>query len=238
MSSPITNQTTNKAGLCPHGLPPAACPICSQMMAGGGKMRDKAITKPKPAGEWSWLKCYAAGLSMKAQQTREQNAKTAFEKQIEFAHKLSQNIQNISDRIKALNEQIQNIMPNFISKPVNFVINTIISPILNIIMQIPKLIEKFAQFQKFITNVLLQASEKLGAILGDIKNFINRNFTEKIKKRAKKIFLFFISDTEDENYKNDETLAVFKSRELKKFQTQIKKLFKIRGKNANKHIKN
>ena len=37
MSTPIISQTTNKAGLCPHGLPPAACPICSGGGMGGAK---------------------------------------------------------------------------------------------------------------------------------------------------------------------------------------------------------
>ncbi len=239
MSTPILNQTTNKAGLCPHGLPPAACPICSQKMAGGaGKMRDNTVSKPKPSNEWSWLKCYAVGLRMKAQEAREQNAKTAFERQIEFAHKLSKNIQNIADKIRNTLSQIQNTLPNIISKPIGIVINIIISPLINILMQIPKIIEKFAQIQKNISEFLIQITEKLTAIFGDIKNFLNRKLSEKLKKITKNFFLFFMPDIEDENYKNDDILAVFKSRELKKYLLQIPKLIKRRDKDANRSIKN
>ena len=76
---------------------------------------------------------------------------------------------------------------------------------------------------QFLQNLISQAAEKLVNILGEIKNFINSKIKENIKKITKNIFSFFISNTEDENYKNDETLAVFKSRELKKF---IVKIFK------------
>ena len=238
MSTPILNQTTNKAGLCPHGLPPAACPICSQKMAGGaGKMRNNTVSRPKPSNEWSWLKCYAVGLRMRAQEARELNAKTAFERQIEFAHKLSKNIQIIADKIKNTLTQIQNTMPNFISKPLSIAINAILLPALNILNQIPKVIEKLAQYQKTFSEFILQITEKLNAIYGDIKNFLYRKLSEKLKKITKKFFLFFMTDIEDENYKNDDTLAVFKSRELKKYLIQIPKLIKRREKNVNRSIK-
>lgn len=42
-----------------------------------------------------------------------------------------------------------------------------------------------------------------------------------------------MSNIDDENYQNDDTLAVFKSRELKKFLAKIIKTSKKRNKNAN-----
>ena len=70
MSSPIATQGNNRAGMCPHGLPPAACPICSGGGMGGTKMRDTAATKPMRSTEWSFMKCYAAGLAIKAREAR------------------------------------------------------------------------------------------------------------------------------------------------------------------------
>ncbi len=69
MSSPIAAQSNNRAGLCPHGLPPAACPICSGGGGmGGAKMKNSPpVSKPAHSGEWSFMKCYAAGLAMRAQ---------------------------------------------------------------------------------------------------------------------------------------------------------------------------
>lgn len=234
MSSPISTQTSNRAGLCPHGLPPAACPICSGGMAsgGGGRMKDAPATKPMNSGEWSWIKCYAAGLAIKAQEARIENSKTAFEKQIEFAKELNKSIQNLSDRIKMSVINFQNSLPNSLSNFVAAVSKVIIMPVLNIIAQIPKIIEKLAQFQQNLGYMLLQAGEKLTALLGDIKNFLNKKLFEDTKKLAKKIFMFFVSNTEDENYQNDDTLAVFKSRELRKFIVKILKRDKKRDKNA------
>ncbi len=100
------------------------------------------------------------------------------------------------------------------------------------VSQIPKIIEKFAQFQQRIADFIQQAGEKLAAILGDIKNFIDRKIIENVKKRAKKFFLFFMSNIEDENYRNDDTLAVFKAREMKKFIVKIFTKVKKRNKDA------
>lgn len=235
MSSPISTQSQNRAGLCPHGLPPAACPICSGGMAAGGsnRMKDAPVTKPMNSGQWSWIKCYAAGLAMRAQEARIENAKTVFEKQIEFAKELNKSIQNLSDRIKMSVINFQTSLPNSLANIVAAASKVIIMPILNIIAQIPKIIEKLAQFQQNLGYMLLQAGEKLTALIGDIKNFLNKKLFEDTKKLAKKIFMFFVSNTEDENYQNDDTLAVFKSRELRKFIVKILKTDKKRNRNAN-----
>lgn len=235
MSSPISTQSQNRAGLCPHGLPPAACPICSGGMAAGGnnRMKDAPVTKPMNSGQWSWIKCYAAGLAMRAQEARIENAKTVFEKQIEFAKELNKSIQNLSNRIKMSVINFQNSLPNSLANIVAAASKVIIIPILNIIAQIPKIIEKLAQFQQNLGYMLLQAGEKLTALLGDLKNFLNKKLFEDTKKLAKKIFMFFVSNTEDENYQNDDTLAVFKSRELRKFIVKILKTDKKRDRNAN-----
>ncbi len=231
MSAPINTQGTNRAGMCPHGLPPAACPICSGgSMGGGGRMKNSVSTKP--AGEWSFMKCYAAGMAIKAREARAENAKNVFEKQIEFAKQLGQNIRNLAEKIQNAIQNIQNIAPKFIQNTLQVINNVFITPILNIINQIPKLIEKFVQFQQRAGEFLQQAGEKLAAILGDIKNFIDRKIIENLKKKAKKFMLFFMSNIEDENYKNDETLAVFKSRELKKYIVKIFSKDKKRKDNA------
>lgn len=233
-SFPNATQSTNRAGLCPHGLPPAACPICSGgAMGGANKAKDTVVSKPISSNQWSWMKCYAAGLALRAQENRAENAKTAFEKQIEFAKQLKISIQNLSDRIKTVIESIQKNLPNFLSNIIQSISNTIIFPMLNLIAKLPQLIEKFVQFQQNIATLIMQAGEKLTALLGDLKNFINRKFTDKLKEKAKKFFLFFMSNIDDENYQNDDTLAVFKSRELKKFLAKIIKTSKKRNKNAN-----
>ncbi len=222
MSAPITTQpNTTKAGMCPHGLPPAACPICSGGGMGSTKMRDTAPMKNIHSGEWSFMKCYAAGLAIKAREARSENAKNVFEKQIEFAKQLGQSIRNLAERIQNAIKNLQMSSPKFIQNVIQVINNVIITPLFNLLSQIPKLIEKFANLQQRIAEFIQQASEKFAAILGDIKSFITRKIVENIKKKAKKFFLFFTINMEDENYKNDETLAVFKARELKKYIVKI-----------------
>lgn len=238
MPSPISLQSNNRAGLCPHGLPPSACPICSGgAMAGGGRAKNTPVSKPVNSGEWSFMKCYAAGLAMRAQEARVENAKTAFERQIEFAQQLGKNIQNIAEKIHSALQNIQNSSPAFVQNTIQVVTNIIINPILNLISQIPKLIEKIAEFQQKLGTMLQQAGEKLAAILGDLKNFIDRKIIENIKKNIKKLFFFFISENENENYKNDDTLAVFKSREMKKYLVNVISNIKKRNENENRNDK-
>lgn len=235
MSTPIISQPNNRLGLCPHELPPNACPICSAS-SGMSANRVKTFDSPKKSStEWSWLKCYAAGLAIKAQQNRQENIKSSFDRQIEFAKKLSESIQNLSDRIKTSFLNFQNSLPKNIQPIFNFISNIIINPLLNMIAQLPKLLEKSAFLTNNIFQFIQQASEKLTSILGDIKNFFDKKIFEDLKKRLKKFFFLNI-DIEDENYKNDDNLQVFKSREMKKLFYQI---IKIIGKDKeNEHNTN
>lgn len=225
MSSPFV-QTNNKAGLCPHGLPPSACPICNRGM-GAGATKQQTTTKPINT-EWSYMKCYAAGLAMRAQENRVQTAKEVFENQLKYAQNLRTAINNLADKIRENLQNIQNSLPTLLQKPMTIITNFVINPILNLISQIPKVIEKFVQLEQNIHKFIQNAGEKIVALFGDIKNFIQRNITERIKEKAKKFLLFFIANTEDENYKNDETLNIFKSREIKKYLIKIFDLKKKR----------
>jgi len=70
----------------------------------------------------------------------------------------------------------------------------------------------------------LAVAEKLNAIIGEIKNFVERNIVDKFKKLTKKLISFFIFGERDENYQNDEELEIFKSRELRKLHKAILRL--------------
>ena len=234
MSTPIISQTTNKAGLCPHGLPPAACPICSGGGMGGAKKMDNTPIKTVSSGEWSWMKCYAAGLAMRAQERISENVQDRFLRQIEFAKQLGKEIQKLADKIQTAIENFKNLMPDILKPAVNFIANIIINPILNLISLLPKAIEKFAQFGQNLQSFINNAAEKLVSVLGEFKNFIQKKITEPLKKKIKSFLSLFISEFEDENYQNDDTLAVFKARELKKFLIKIIKINKKRNGNANR----
>lgn len=236
MPTPVITTPNSRAGLCPHGLPQAACPICSGGGMSGGARAKMSVTKPthSHSNEWSFMKCYAVGLAMQAKEARIENAKNAFERQIEFGKQLSKDIQNTASRIQNAILNFQSKLPESLQKPITLFLNFVFKPTVNLLQQIPKLIEKFALFSKDVHSKLLQAGEKLTAIIGDIKNFINRKITDKIKKKAKNIFMFFIANTEGENYGDDETLAIFKSREIKKYFFKFVESITKKDKHANR----
>ena len=235
MPAPITSSMTNRTGLCPHGLPPSACPICNGGGMGGARMQETVSTKPMKSNEWSWIKCYTVGMQMQAQETRIENAKQAFERQIENAQQMAKVIDGIAEKIRNMSLQIQNTMPKLISVPAQVLLNVIVTPILNLIAQIPKIMEKLAYIERDIRNMIQQVGEKLVAVIGEFKNFVEKK-VDKLKKDIKKIFSFLVSNLEEENYTSDDALAVFKARELRKYILKILKTTKKRNGNENKLV--
>ena len=216
MTTPISLQTTIKAGTCPHGLPQGACPICSKQQAAA--MGSGTVMKhSKPSGEWSYQKCYIVGRQIQAAMQRREDAQTFLQKQTQFFQQLNKNIQNVYDKLNAF---VQNIKSPIIQNTLQTVMNNILNPAFN---SINKLINKISEFNQKAYNIIHQAAEQLANVLGEVKNFIQRKIVEDFKKKAKKFMLFCLSVIDDENYQNDETLAVFKSIELKKFVTKILK---------------
>lgn len=236
MSPTVSPISSNRAGLCPHGLPPAACPICSGGGMSAGAKKDNVVSKPANNGEWSYAKCVAVGLQMQSQKAQVENAKQAFDRQIEFAKQLGKTINNIAENIKNAIQNFQNTLPNALQLPMEVLSKIVITPLLNLAAQIPKVLEKLAHFQKDVREFIQQAGEKLVAILGEIKNFVDKKVMDKIKKKVKSIFEFFISDFEGENYSNDDTLAVFKSREIRKHLKKILKVEKKRDDDVNRRF--
>ena len=221
MTTSITQGKGIKSGLCPHGLPLGACPICSGKMGGGGKIRNTTVIKK--SNEWSYMKCYAVWMSMKSQKASVENQKQALKRQNEFAEKLAKEINNLRERILNLAEKIKNIELKIIKIPLQILYSIILKPFSIVLSTINLLIEKIIQAKENIQALIRDLAEKITALKGELKNILFKNFTDRIKQKAKKIFLFFINIIKDENYKNDDTLSVFKSRELRKLLVKILK---------------
>ena len=239
MSAQISPVGTTRAGLCPHGLPPSACPICNgKGMAGGGtKAKETPVmTKPSHSGQWSYMKCVAVGMQMASAKAAEQNAKASYERQLEYFKELGKTIDKIADKIKENIQNLQNSLPNTLRVPIQTIVNFVINPVLNLIAQIPKIMEKITTLQKDAREFVQQVAEKLVTVLGEIKNFMDRKVADKIKKKVKSIFSFFISEFWGENFKGDDALEVFKSRELKKYLLKILKSNKKRDDDVNRRI--
>lgn len=208
-----TIQTNNaRVGTCPHGLPLGACPICNGMGGGGGMKKADFSAKP---GEMSWNECAAIGAFLKAQA----NAKAQRQQDIQNYALQLQAFQSSLDSAKArlaqLTQIISNSMPTAIAKPVNLVLNVVIGTAINLIRNIPTAISNTIQTlqQKFA-----DISDKLTAIMGELKAAVEKKITEtfnELKKKVKSIFSIFKPlDAENEDKQIDETKKAF---ELKTF---------------------
>ena len=221
---------TNSArvGTCPHGLPLGACPICNGM--GGGGMR-KADFSAKP-GEMSWNECAAIGAFLKAQQeaklARQQDAQNFVQNMQAF----QQTMTNAHQRLVSLAQFFTTNTPAIISRPVNFVLNTVLGNTLNALRNMP---ENIATFTQNISQKFADISDKLTAVYGELKAAVQKKVSEAFndfKKKVQSLFgLFEPLDIDNDEKKIDETKKAF---ELKTF---IHRLYtKITGYNNKKDL--
>ena len=221
---------TNSArvGTCPHGLPLGACPICNGM--GGGGMR-KADFSAKP-GEMSWNECAAIGAFLKAQQeaklARQQDAQNFVQNMQAF----QQTMTNAHQRLVSLAQFFTTNTPAIISRPVNFVLNTVLGNTLNALRNMPK---NIANFTQNISQKFADISDKLTAVYGELKAAVQKKVSEAFndfKKKVQSLFgLFEPLDIDNDEKKIDETKKAF---ELKTF---IHRLYtKITGYNNKKDL--
>ncbi len=223
----VTSLQTNSArvGTCPHGLPLGACPICNGMGGGGGMKKADFSAKP---GEMSWNECAAIGAFLKAQQQaklqREQDAQN-------FALRIQafQNaLMNSSQRLANISQFFSNNTPAIIAKPVNFVLNTVLGGIARTIANLPAAISNTIQT---IQQKLADISDKLTAMMGELKASIDKKIYEAfkdLKKKVKSLFSIFQPlDTDNNDKQIDETKKAFELRtfihELYKKITQNEK---------------
>ncbi len=209
MSLGAVQTNSARVGTCPHGLPLGACPICNGM--GGGGMK-KADFSAKP-GEMSWNECAAIGAFLKAQQ----NAK--LQKQ-QDAQTFAQNVQAFQNALMNSSQKLANIAqfftnntPVIIAKPVNFVLNTVLGGIIRTIASIPTAISNTIQT---IQQKLADISDKLTALMGELKASIEKKISEAfkdLKKKVKSLFSIFQPLDADNNDKQiDETKKAFELR--------------------------
>ena len=209
----LTAVKTNNArvGTCPHGLPLGACPICNGMGGGGAR---KADFSAKP-GEMSWNQCAAIGAFLKAQkmaqQAREQDAVNFAQRAQAFQNALMNNSQKLANIAQFFTQNT----PAIIAKPMNFLLNTVLGGIVRTIANLPMAIANTIQT---IQQKLADISDKLTAVMGELKAAIEKKISEafkEFKKKVKSLFSIFKPlDAENEEKQIDETKRTF---ELKTF---------------------
>lgn len=222
------NSNTSRIGTCPHGLPIGSCPICNGMGGGGGMKKADFSAKP---GEMSWNECAAIGAFLKAQA----NAKAQRQNDIQNYAIQLQTFQASMDsaraRVAQMSQLISNSMPAIIAKPVTLILSTIIGGTINLIKNIPTIISNTIQN---LHQKLADISDKLTAIMGELKAAIDKKISEtfnEFKKKVKSLFSIFKTlDAENEEKQIDETKRTFELRtfihDLYKKLTETEKDFK------------
>lgn len=192
MSNAVQNVNKINTGLCPHGLPPGACPICSQ---GAGSMRQS--DRNRNIGEMTYHECAMIGNMLKARALAQKNHEQNIEHRLENIKAFETTMEKLSASMLEFAKQINNFLP---LKPIAFVIQNIAVPVVNFIRNIPK----------FITNFKFEIIDKLNAIYGEAKAFLNKKVSELVSVIKNFIFkVFKKNNTDDDDTKIDDDKKIF-----------------------------
>ncbi|MDD3238165.1 MAG: hypothetical protein PHV37_08735 [Candidatus Gastranaerophilales bacterium] len=194
MPQPITGINQPRIGTCPHGLPMGACPICNGMGGGGSTKQSNNVRK---SGEMTWSQCFAMGVMMKQSQARAEAQIEAQQQQL--LAQISKNITTYISNVRQSIQILQNSLPPVLAKGIMALNAVIVTPLLTVLEQIPKLLNKIQSFIQDVRNMILQVVEKLANLYGEMKNFINKKISDFLKKTTKKIFKLFSLETIDED---------------------------------------
>ena len=166
-------QQVNKlnSGLCPHGLPPSACPICSNMGGGGG---GRVGERPQKAGEMSYHQCAMIGAMMAARKERLENHQELLKVHAELMQAFQQNMEKMIAKMQTFVNTISN---NFIFKPIAFTISNIIIPIFSGVKSILNIISDFVEKFSQVKQKFIDIQDKLNAIFGEAKAFVDKKIS-------------------------------------------------------------
>lgn len=215
----VNNQI--KPGCCAHGLPAGACPVCS--MSGGSSRKPDKSGRP---GEMSYHQCAMIGNMMKAralaQKNHEANLKLHALNVQQFEITMAKISQNIGQFIKILSQ-------NIITKPIALILTITILPVFNIVQNIPKIFQT-------LNNLRFEIGDKLAAIYGEAKAFLNKTL-EEFSKITSKPFewiakIFKKNNSDDEDTKIDDDKKIFN---LKTILHKVKEKLKNKKDKNNEH---
>lgn len=190
LNNTVTSVMQPRAGLCPHGMPPSACPICSNMGGGGGK-KPELNFKSSQLPVMSWNQCEAIGYFLKAQRRATEKQKINFKLLILQLQLQADNFNKVISRLWKFTSVLSQIpLGVIVAIPIKFVVIPVLQAIQN----------TFAG--------LIDVSDKIAAIFGEILKGLEiakEKFNEFIKELKNKFFkLFEIFSPENNSDNNSE----------------------------------
>ena len=212
LANSVHGINTNKAGTCPHGVAPGACPICSGMGGGGGLRPGE---RPQKAGEMSYHECAMIGAMMRAREAQQKLHEQTLASRAEAIKAFEQSMINMAQKMAVLGSKLNNFI---LTKPVALIINKLTIPIFKALSNLPNTIlniaDKISQFKdKFI-----DIQDKLNAIFGEAKAFVEKKVSElvsNIKSKLESLFkVFKRNNTKDDETKIDEDKKIFRLKTL------------------------
>ena len=213
MSNAVQNIGKVNNGLCPHGMSPGGCPICSGM--GGSRLGER----PQKPGEMSYHQCAMIGAMMKARALRQEAHEKSLQTHADNLANFEKNMETIASKMA---EFASNISKNFLTKPIAFVINNLVIPVFNSVKNIPRVISNLINTISQIKEKFIDIQDKLNAIFGEAKAFVEKKVSElitSIKTKFEGLFkVFKRNNTKDDETKIDEDKKIFN---LKKFIQKI-----------------
>ena len=215
MSVGVSSVGSVRAGLCPHGLPPGACPICSGMGGGASKVQT-ADFSAKP-GEMSWNECAAIGAFLKSLQNARMAREADFQKHLVNIAKFEANMEKSAQQ---LSQFIQVMSQNVLTKPIAFIAQKMVLPVVEVMKNMPvNVLNAMAEF----ANKLADISDKLVAIYGELKAATEKKISDLAKKIKKKLFSIFEIFTTDNDADENEIMVAFE-KQLNKLKNMIEKV--------------
>lgn len=214
LATQVQNVNKTNAGLCPHGLPPSACPICSKMAGGGGMRMGE---RPQKAGEMSYHQCAMLGNLMRARELADKRHSQSLEKHAEALKAFQATMTKLSANLQSF---VQQMSGNFFTKPIAIIIQNFAMPVVNFVQNIPKMMQKFQ-------NLKIDIQDKLNAIFGEAKNFINKKITDIVsmfKLNFKDLFkVLKKQNAEDDDTKIDDDKRIFNLKNILRILKRKKK---------------
>ena len=210
MANKIANVNKINSGLCPHGLPPSACPICSNA-AGSMKQSDRN----RKLGEMTYHECAMIGNMLKARALAQKNHEANLKHREENLKVFENNLVKMAEKMAEFAKQISQ---NFIMKPVAFVIQNIAIPIINTVKNIVNFVNSISEKINLIKQKVFDIMDKLTAIFGELKAFIDKKVSEfisTIKSKFTNLFKIFKKENaKDDDTKIDEDKKIFNLKKI------------------------
>jgi hypothetical protein len=215
VSNAVQSVNVNKAGTCPHGVAPGACPICSGMGGGGGRVGER----PQKAGEMSYHECAMIGAMMRAREAAQKEHEQTLLHRAEALKNFEQSLINTAQKIAEFGSKLNNFI---LTRPIALIVNNIAVPLLKTIANLPNFISNIGEKFALLKEKFIDIQDKLNAIFGEAKAFIEKKVSElvsSIKSKLEGLFkIFKRNNKKDDETKIDEDKKIFR---LKTFIQKI-----------------